>query len=261
MIASARRTLRLVFVVWRLHLKMMSVSAFDGFMQIVWPLMFATSALLMVKVNNDPDTVTFTVIGVAMMGIWSAMATTASSMLQEERWAGTLELLVAAPTRFSLVLVPISMSMATLGLISVAATLLWARLVFGIWVPIQQPIEFVVAILVSVGSMSTLGFLLSVTVVRYRTAWALGNVMEFPGWLVCGFVVPLALLPEWTRPISAVLAPTWGVGAARDAVGGSSPWPEIALCGLLGIAYWAIGALISRSVLDSARRRSTLSLT
>lgn len=261
MLNSAHRALRLVLVTWRLHLKMMSVSAFEGFMQILWPLIFSTSALLMVNVNDNPETVEFTVIGAAMMGIWSAMATTASSMLQEERWLGTLELLVTSPTRFSLVLVPISLSMATLGLVSVAVTLVWIRLMFGHSVSVDQPVGFVVGLLVSVLSMSTFGFLLSVAVVRYRTAWALGNVLEFPGWLLCGFVVPIALLPDWTYPVSAVLAPTWGVQAVRDGAGGESPWLAIGVCALLGVAYWAVGALISGTVIDSARRRATLSLT
>jgi ABC-2 type transport system permease protein len=49
------------------------------------------------------------------MGIWSATSTSASSVLQRERWHGTLELLVATPVHFSLVLLPITIAMSTVG--------------------------------------------------------------------------------------------------------------------------------------------------
>jgi ABC-2 type transport system permease protein len=37
-----------------------------------------------------------------------------------------------------------------------------------------------------------------------------GNLFEFPVWTICGFLIPLALLPGWVEPIAWVLAPTWG---------------------------------------------------
>ena len=71
-------------------------------------------------------------VGASVMGVWSAVSTTAASSLQQERRQGTLELLVAAPTPFPLLIVPITLSMATIGLYSLVATLLWGRFVFGI---------------------------------------------------------------------------------------------------------------------------------
>ena len=47
------------------------------------------------------------------MGIWSAIAHHGRSLLQRERRSGTLELLVAAPTRFALVLCRSRLAMAT----------------------------------------------------------------------------------------------------------------------------------------------------
>ncbi len=70
-------------------------------------------------------------------------------------------------------------------------------------------------------TIALFGFLLSVTAVRYRTSWALGAALEYPGWLLCGFVVPLDLLPDAVLPLSWALAPTWAVeGDARLGRGG-----------------------------------------
>jgi ABC-2 type transport system permease protein len=85
-------------------------------------------------------------------------------------------------------------------------------------------------------------------------------MLEYPVWLVCGFLVPLSLFPEWVRPISWALAPTWGMNAIRESALGGSPLPDIALCLLLGGVYTAIGVVIVERVLRAARARAALSL-
>jgi ABC-2 type transport system permease protein len=195
------------------------------------------------------------------MGTWSAIATTASSALQFARWQGILELLVAAPTPFALVLVPITTAMATTGLYSLVATLVWGRVLFGIEVPVANPLLFSAGLLMTVLAIAMFGFLLSVAVARYRTAWAMGNMLEYPGWLLCGFLVPLALFPTWVQWVSWALPPTWGMDAMRAAAAGESPWFDLTMCVALGTAYASVAALLSGVVLRSARRHATLSLT
>lgn len=255
------RVLRLVAISYWLHLKMIAVSVFEGVFQVIWPIYFATVAFLLYGRSDEPGVLVYAGLGAAVMGIWSVVTTTASGLLQRERWLGTLELLVASPTRFALVLVPITTAMASLGLFSLGSTLLWAWLLFGITVPVASPLAFAISILVSVFSVALLGFLLSVAVVRYRTAWAMGNLLEYPGWLLCGFVVPLSLFPGWVSWISYALPPTWGMQAIRASAAGESPWLDVAVCLLVGLAYGVVGALMSETVLRSARRHATLSLT
>ena len=244
-----------------LHLKMLAASAFDGIFQVIWPLFFATTAFLVYRQSDDPRAMVYAGLGSAVMGIWSVIATTASSLLQRERWFGTLELLVASPTRFALVLVPITTAMATLGLYSLVATLVWGRLLFGISVPVADPVLFLLSIVVSILSIALIGFLLSVAVVRYRTAWAMGNLLEYPGWLVCGFLIPLSFFPSWVGWVAHALPPTWGMQAIRSSASGGSPWFDVLMCVGLGLVYGVVGALLSETVLRSARRNASLSLT
>jgi ABC-2 type transport system permease protein len=114
---------------------------------------------------------------------------------------------------------------------------------------------------VSMFSLVVGSLLLSVAVVRYRTAWAMGNLLEYPGWLLCGFLVPLALFPTWVTWIAYALPPTWGMAAIRASAAGVSPWSDILACLGLGLAYGLVGALVSEGVLRSARRHATLALT
>jgi len=255
------RTLRMLAVTWWLQLKLLTVSAFTGILQIVYPLFFATTAFLVYRQNGDPDALVYAGLGAAVMGTWSAIATTASGVLQYARWQGILELLVAAPTPFALVLVPITTAMATTGLYSLVATLVWGRVLFAIDVPVGNPLFFALALLMTVIAIGMFGFLLSVAVARYRTAWAIGNMFEYPGWLLCGFLVPLALFPTWVQWVSWALPPTWGMDAMRAASAGESPWFDLTVCVGLGTAYASVAAVLSGVVLRSARRHATLSLT
>lgn len=262
-LASAfARPLRVAAVGWWLNVKMLSQSAFDGLLAILWPLFFATVAFFMFRAGGDPATLVYASLGAAVVGVWTATTVSAGSALQRQRWHGTLELLVAAPTHFSLTLLSMTVATSTIGLYCLVSTLLWGRVVFGIDLPLEQPLALAAALPATIVSIGLLGFLLAVAFARYRTAWALGSMVEYPVWLIGGFLVPLTLLPGWVRPISWALAPTWGMNAIRDAAtGAGSAWPDIAMCALLGLAYTAVGVLLTNRVLVSARRRASLSLT
>jgi ABC-2 type transport system permease protein len=262
MIARAGRLLRAGAVVWWMNVKMMSQSAFDGVLAILWPIFFATVAFFMFQAGGDPESLVYASLGAAVMGVWTATSVPAGSSLQRQRWHGTLELLVAAPTHFSLTLLAVTTATSTIGVYCLVTTLLWGRFAFGIDIPFEDPLALACAIPAAIGSIGLLGFLMSVLFARYRTAWTLGAMLEYPVWLVGGFLVPLTLLPGWVHPVSWVLAPTWGMSAIRDAATGSgSTWPDIAMCVALAGGYTAAGVLLTDRILFAARKRATLSLT
>jgi ABC-2 type transport system permease protein len=242
-------------------MKMISRSPFEGFGQVLWPLFFATVAFFVFRAGTSPRSLLYASLGAAVMGMWSATSTTAGGAMQRERWHGTLELLVATPPHFALVLLPITLAMATIGIYSLGATLLYGHFLFGIPLTVVHPLFFAGAIVGTVLAFGALGFAFAVTFVRFRAAWALGNLFEYPVWLISGFLVPLALFPGWVRPISWALAPTWGMTAIREAAVGGSPLNDLAVCVGLGVAYVAIGILVTNRVLRAARVRAALSLT
>ena len=252
-----RTALRLLGVGWLLHVRMFATSAFNGILNVLYPLFFATVAFFMF----EGEALLYASLGAAVMGIWGATSTAAGSALQQERRHGTLELLVAAPVHFALVLLPITIALATMGVYSMVATLVWGRVLFGIRLTIDQPLAFAVSIPVTVITIGALGFLFAVSFVRYRRAWALGNLFEYPVWLICGFLVPITLLPGWVRPISWVLAPTWGMNAVRESALGGTPWPDVGMALALGCIYVTIGLLVMERMLAAARARAVLSLT
>jgi ABC-2 type transport system permease protein len=255
------RTARVLALGWFFHLKMLMRDPFNGLLNILYPLFFATVSFFMFRAGGSPELLLYASLGAAVMGIWSATSTSSGAAMQRERWHGTLELLVASPTPFAVVLLPVTVALATIGIYSMVATLTWGRVLFGIQLTIEHPVVFALSIPATVISMGTLGFLMAVAFVRHRAAWALGNLFEYPVWLVCGFLVPLTLLPGWVRPISWALAPTWGMNAIRESALGGNPVPDILMCAALATLYTALGVTVAGRMLDAARARATLSLT
>ena len=257
-----RSSLRVARVLGRgfaLHLKMMMRSSFDGLLGVLWPLFFATIAFLMFRAGAGGESLVFASFGAAVMGIWSSTSTSAGSAMQRERWHGTLELLVSAPVHFATVLLPVTVAMSAMGLYSMVATLLWGRLAFGVDLPFEHP------------SRSARGRRdrrldrcdgLPPRRLLRPLSHRVGarEPARVPRLADRGFLVPLTLLPGWVRPISWLLAPTWGVDAIRDAASGSSAWPEIALALGLGAVYLTIGIAVLETVLASARRAGSLAL-
>ena len=255
------KTLRFVRVSWMLQFKMIMRSPFDGVGNVIYPLFFATTAFFVFKAGDSPRTLIYASLGAAVMGMWSSVSTSAGSAMQRERWWGTLELLVAAPRHFSLVLFPSTLGLASVGIYNLVATLLWGKFAFGIPLTIEHPLLFALSVLATVLAFAGLGLLFAVSFVRFRAAWVLGNFFEYPVWLITGLLVPLSLLPGWVLPISWVFAPTWGMRALRDSALGGNPWPDIAITLLLGAVYLGIAAAFLRYFERAARKHATLSLT
>jgi len=253
--------LRQRWICYTLQVRVMMFSAFEGFLHVVFPLMFATAALLVYRVGGNPQTMLFAGIGAAAMGIFTSQTTSAATLMQRERRSGTLELLVAAPLSFSFVILPITLAMATMGLYSVVAVILWDWWLFDLPLHVDNWPVFVLCVLLATFTIALFGFLLSVTVVRYRTAWALGSALEYPGWLLGGFVVPLQMLPDWLLPLSWSLPTTWAIQGMRAAAAGESAWFDLAMCAGVGLAYGLLAARLGSRLIDSARRAGTLALS
>ncbi|HZG36528.1 MAG TPA: ABC transporter permease [Gaiellaceae bacterium] len=258
---SARATLRLLWVGWLFHLKSLTNSLFFVLISVLQPIIFATIAFFMFRSGERAGGLLYAALGAGLMGIWSSTLFGSGGAIQWQRWQGTLELLVAAPARFLWVMLPLTVSTASLGLYSIVATLFWGRVFFGMPLSFERPWLFALALPVTVLSLGLLGLVLASTFILYRHASAFSNLLEYPVWLVTGLLVPLSLLPGWAEWLSWGLAPTWGMQAVRNAALGGAVWPAIGMCVLLGGLYLALGAFFLANFERLARRRATLSLT
>jgi ABC-2 type transport system permease protein len=251
---------RVVLAGLRFRIRELIVSRWFLLLCFLQPVIFATIAFYMFKAGGQRGTLLYAALGAGMMGIWSTTLFGSGGALQWNRWQGTLELLVAAPAPFLVVLLPLTLATSVSGAYALVATLGWGRLLFGVPVHFVHPLAFAVAIPAAVLSLGLMGLLMASSFVLYRNANALSNLLEYPVWVATGLIFPLALLPGWVSPISWLLAPRWGIDAIRHAALGGDVWFPIAMCAATGAAYLALAAGFLRVFERAARARATLSL-
>jgi len=252
--------LRVLIAGLRFRVRELMVSRWFLLLCFLQPVIFATIAFYMFKAGGRPGTLLYAALGAGMMGIWSSTLFGSGGALQWNRWQGTLELLVAAPAPFIVVLLPLTLATSVTGAYSLASTLGWGRLLFGVPLHFAHPIAFAVAIPAAVLSLGLMGLLMASSFILYRNANALSNLLEYPVWVATGLIFPLALLPGWVSPISWLLAPRWGIDAIRHAALGGDAWFPIAMCALTGAVYLVLAAGFLRIFERAARARATLAL-
>jgi ABC-2 type transport system permease protein len=258
-----RQALRLVWFVTWFNVRMLLASEFFILTTFISPLIFATLAFFLFRSGGGEagQTLLYVALGAGMMGVWSTTLFGCGGAIAWQRWEGTLELLVNAPSRYDLILVGQTFGAVVLGFYGIVATLAWGAILFGMPIQASYPLILPVSLAAAILSLGALGMLIATTFVLYRHANALGNLLEYPIWLVAGLLVPVSLLPVWVQPISFLLAPTWGMEAIRGAATGSEP-PlfAILMCLVLAVVYYFAARVTLVFVLAKARRDATLSL-
>jgi ABC-2 type transport system permease protein len=255
-----RRTFRLFYTGWLFNVKNLTMSGFFMLNAAILPVFYATIAYYMFRTGARPGSLLYASLGAGMMGIWSSTLFGSGGLIQWQRWQGTLEYVIGVPTPLILVVLPMTIATASIGLYSVATTLLWGWLIFDLPLHLAHPVWFALALPSAVLALGLMGLVMASTFVLMRNANSLSNLLEYPVWLVTGLLVGISLLPGWTRPISWVLAPTWGIRGIRQAAIGGDPGMAIAVCLGLGAIYLVIGYFTLGYFERLARERATLSL-
>lgn len=244
-----------------LHAKQLSRSPFEIATALIVPVVQATLAVYLFRAGTEPHRLLEAAVGAGLMGVWSSVLFGSGGAIQNQRWQGTLEMLMLAPRPPALLLFPVTLATALTGTYAMIATLLWGWLLYDIPLDPAHPVAFAVAVPGCILGLGMFGLLLASTFVLLRNANALANTLEYPIWLVSGMLVPITVLPGWTTPLAAVLPTTWGARAVHEATTGSGPvWPSLGICLAISIACLALGAVSMSYVERRARAAATLAL-
>jgi ABC-2 type transport system permease protein len=254
------KTIRMIAIGSLLHGKQLSRSPLEITISLFVPIVQATLAVYLFRAGGQSHRLIDAAVGAGMMGVWSSVLFGSGGAIQNQRWQGTLEMIMLAPRRPVLVILPITIATALTGTYAMLATLAWGRLLYGIRLDFAHPVAFVVATPICILSLGMFGLLLAATFVLLRNANALANTLEYPVWLISGMLVPITVLPAWTAPIGAVLPTTWAARALHEATGGGPVWPSVAVCAAISAACLLAGAFTLTYVERRARATATLAL-
>lgn len=253
--------LRAILIVAEVTLRHMFVDMFVVFVVIVQPLIIALLALWMLDAQDGTKAI-FVVIGSGMTGLWSSVLFISGNALNGERWSGTLEMLACTPTPLWVITVGKNLANVVQSLLSMILGYGLAVLLFGYRMEIQQPLLFTGSLVVGMFAFICFGLLIAPIFIANRAVQQWQNAMEFPVYILGGFLFPIALLPGWTTPISYLLAPYWTAYALQGSANGSLSTEQILLSWLimtvLGVIYLLIAARIFGIVLTKVRIDGTL---
>jgi len=228
---------------------------------IIAPFVFTFVALTLFA-GADGSFGLYAVLGGGMMGMWGNTLYASGFAIDFERWQGTLEEVVAAPSNLLHVITGRSVSNALFGLTNMVAILLIAVFVFRVPLGLANPVLFAFSLVLTLLSVSALGLIFASSFVLTRSAQIFTNGLEFPIYVISGSMFPIALLPFWTYPASFILGPTWGIQAIRAAATSADVplafWSDIGIMLAITVAYVIVAALLFKLVETKSRRDGTL---
>jgi len=259
------RTIRLyaraMFLSFEMTLRQNFTDMFVLFGIFVQPLIIALLAFWMLQ-ERGGDYIIFVVVGSGMTGLWTTVLFSSGNNITRERWTGTLELLVGAPVPIQVIIFGKNLADVLQSLGSMLLSYTLAIFIFGQIPKIKQPELFVVSLMIAVVSYVCFGLIVSPVFVMNPNVQRLQNGLEFPIYILSGFLFPIALLPGWTTPLSYILAPYWAARALHATSSGGVDFEEIALSWgmmiLFSLVYLVASGKLFQTLLYKARVEATL---
>ncbi len=255
--------LRAGIAAFELAIKQNLTDSFVVFGIVVQPLIIAVLGLWMLG-DKGPEYGIFVVIGSGMTGLWSSLLFISGNSITWERWTGTLEFLVGQPTPIPVIVFGKNFAHVLQSLLSMIASYSLVSIFFDYSLEIQQPLLFSVSLILTVIAFVTFGLIIAPVFVLSPGVQRWQNAMEFPIYILSGFLFPIALLPGWTTPISYLLTPYWAARALHGASSGSATLQEMlfswAMLLLFSFLYLFLSRILFRAMIRKARIDATLGM-
>ncbi len=252
---------RTVLTVAEVTLRHQMNDSFILFAILVQPLIIAVLALFMLK-DTAQNAAMFVVVGSGLTGLWSSLLFISGNSINNERWQGTLETLVGVPTPFDVIVFGKNLANVAQSLLSMIVAYLLAALFFGYSLNLDQPLLFFVSLLLSVFAFISFGLIIAPIFVMYREVQQWQNAMEYPVYILAGFLFPVLLLPGWTTPISYLLPPYWAAIALHGTSTANAPIQQTLFAWAMMIVFSIIDLFIAsrlfKFMLYKARVDATL---
>ena len=218
--------------------------------------LFTVIFMMIFRHAGREDLTAYAAIAPVFIALWWLALFNSGWTINLERWNGTLEMLVAAPSSFALVILGRITATTTLGTFSFVEAWLVARLIFGTTVTIHHLWTFLATVVLTLAAMAGTAVAMASLFVLARNAVTFSNSASYPFYVLGGVLVPVALLPAWLRPFSAVVFLSWSSDLLRATLNGGPIHDvgyRLGMVALLGACGFAVGALAMRVILKRVR--------
>jgi ABC-type polysaccharide/polyol phosphate export permease len=165
--------------------------------------------------GEGPYFLTYAILGAGMMSMWGQTLYGSGFATGQDRWNGTLEPTIQAPTPYLYVILGRIIWNVVAGLFGGLIVYLVVVLAAGSPPALPDPVAFVLLFVFVMVSLASVGILFAAAFVYSRYAGFIQNVGEFAFYIGTGCMFPVVLLPFWTNPIALFFPPTWALDALR----------------------------------------------
>ncbi|MBM4240399.1 MAG: ABC transporter permease [Euryarchaeota archaeon] len=206
------------------------------------------------KVTSDPiygkdaEFIDFFVPGILAFVVYLLTTILTLITFVGERANGTLERVLASPVTEGEVVTGYAITFGTLGVLQVGLLISIAILVFNIIVVGNVLLAFLAVAILAI-TCQALGIFLSSLAKRPEQAIQFFPFVVLPAFLLSGVFWPLQAIPDWLRPLSYLVPPTYAVEACRSVMlkgwGLDKIWPDLVALVIfallfLGLAVWSL---------------------
>ena len=225
--------------------------------------MFSVIFQMIFKHAGRQDLTGYAAVAPVFIALWWMALFNSGWTITIERWNGTIEMLVAAPSSFAAVIFGRITTTTLAGIVSFGETWIVARL-FGTTVHIEHGWAFLATIVVTLAAMAGTALAMASLFVLARNAVTFSNSASFPFYVLGGILVPVSLLPHWVRPISSIVFLSWSADLLRAGLR-STPIHDFGLrlgmVALLGACGLAVGVWAMQVILQRVRGSGELGTT
>jgi ABC-2 type transport system permease protein len=200
-----------------------------------------------------------TLITIGQMGFFVG-----SDLVSLDRRDQLLELTVATPLSYGVVLATRIFVITALGLLGVIEGWLIVRFAFGVHVAMPHPGALSATLLATIVAASGMATLFSALFGLARTTRTFQHAVNGPFYLLGGVLVPISYLPRFLRSLSPFTFFYWSAGLLRDCFH-TEPLARLAtrltIIVALGVGFGGAGVLAVNRMLRRLRREGTLGLS
>lgn len=232
------------------------------FCVLVQPILYGIITYFMFKKSGMTNFVAYSILGTGLLSLWSTICFSSVGDINRERFMGTLESISCCPTNFEIIILGKILGNTIWGAVSMIVSFVFISVCFRTFMSISHPSIFILTFIVSLVSFVGISLVLAAVSTLSRKTGVFMNVLEFPVYILCGILFPIEILPNWTRPLSLILSPTWVVKLLRMSILGidnySIYYKDLAMLIFITICYFSLARFLFKEIDKKARIDGTL---
>ncbi len=253
---------KVVFSTFKLHLSQSFSRATFRFCIIVQPLIYTFILYMMYRESSHTNYVNYVILGSGLTSLWSSICFSSAGDIERERYMGTLENLVSSPSKFTTIILGKVLANTFLGLTGTILSLIFTKILFNGSLYIKHEFLFLISFILMIFSFISVALLIAPIFTLSKNARALMNCLEYPIFILCGFVFPIDILPSFIKLLSYALSPTWAVKILMESSLGindfSMFYKKIFILLFISIVYFIISKILFSKIDRRTRIEATL---